>query len=175
MKVNRYIARAGVGLLMLTAITAVGCGYRFTGAGSLPGGVTRVFVSLYENRTSESGVETCFTDDMTYEFMRSGSVKVVDQDEAEAVLTGVVHSLQFETAAHQGVHSSLERRVTLSVDIQMVDRSGRLIWSADDVNEAEEYAVADKKLGTEQNRRTAIETISEKIAETVYNRLTERF
>lgn len=169
------MAPAAVSILLITAMTVVGCGYRFAGEGRLPGDVTRVFVSLYENRTSESGIETCFTDDMTYEFMRSGAVKVVDQDGADAVLTGVIRSLQVDTVAHQGVHSSLERRVTLAVDIQMVDRSGRMIWRAEDVSEEEEFAVEDEKLGTEQNRRKAIETISEKIAETVYNRLTEHF
>ena len=149
------------------------CGYRFAGGGTLPSGIKSVCVTILENRTSEIGVENTFTNDLIYEFTRNG--KFASIDKADALLSGVVKSMSIETISHSGAHTSIERRVTITLDLKLTDKGGRIIWSAKGVSGNEAYDVAPDKLSTEQNRRSAISTLSERLAEKVYNSLTEDF
>ncbi len=149
------------------------CGYRFAGGGSLPSGIKTVCVTILVNRTSETGVENTFTNDLIYEFARHG--KIASIDKADALLSGVVKSMSIETISHSGAHTSLERRVKFTLDLKLTDNHGKIIWSKS-VSGNEAYdVVSDNKLTTEQNRRSAISTLSERLAEKVYNRLTEDF
>jgi hypothetical protein len=134
------------------------CGYRFAGGGTFPSGINSVCVTILENRTSEIGVENTFTNDLIYEFTRNG--KIASIDKADALLSGVVKSMSIETISRSGSHTS---------------NDGRIIWSAKGVSGNEAYDVASDKLSTEQNRRSAISTLSERLAEKVYNRLTDDF
>ena len=149
------------------------CGYRFAGGGTLPSGIKSVCVTILENRTSEIGVENTFTNDLIYEFTRNG--KFAGIDKADALLSGVVKSMSIETISHSGAHTSIERRVRFTLDLKLTDNDGRVIWSAKGVSDNEAYDVASDKLTTEQNRSKAISTLSERLAEKVYNSLTEDF
>lgn len=149
------------------------CGYRFAGGGSLPSGIKTVCVTMLTNRTSETGVENTFTNDLIYEFTRNG--KIASIDKADALLSGVVKSMSIKTISRSGAQTSIERRVTITLDLKLTDNDGRIIWSVKGVSGNEAYDVASDKLSTEQNRRSAISTLSERLAEKVYNSLTEDF
>jgi len=149
------------------------CGYMFAGGGSLPSGIKTVCVTMLTNRTSETGVENTFTNDLIYEFTRNG--KIASIDKADALLSGVVKSMSIETISRSGAQTSIERRVTITLDLKLTDNDGRIIWSVKGVSGNEAYDVASDKLSTEQNRRNAISTLSERLAEKVYNSLTEDF
>ncbi len=149
------------------------CGYRFAGGGSLPAGIKTVGVTILANRTSETGVENTFTNDLICEFAKHG--KIASIDKADALLSGVVKSMSIETISRSGSHTSIERRVTFTLDLKLTDNDGRIIWSAKGISGNEAYDVASDKLSTEQNRRSAISTLSERLAEKVYNRLTDDF
>ena len=144
------------------------CGYKFAGGGALPSGINSVCVTILENRTSEIGVENTFTSDLIYEFTRNG--KIANIDKADALLSGVIKSMSIETISHSGAHTSLERRVKFTLDLKLTDQNGRILWSKGiSGNEASD------KLSTEQNRHNAISTLSTRLAEKVYNSLTEDF
>ena len=150
------------------------CKYKFAGGGTLPSGINSVCVTILENRTSETGVENTFTNNLIYEFTRNG--KFASIDKADAILSGVVKSMSIETISRSGAHTSIERRVTITLDLKLTDNDGRIIWSAKGVSGNEAYkVVSDNKLSTEQNRRSAISTLSKRLAEKVYNSLTEDF
>lgn len=149
------------------------CKYKFAGGGTLPSGINSVCVTILANRTSETGVENTFTNDLIYEFTRNG--KIAGIDKADALLAGVVKSMSIETISHSGAYTSLERRVTFTLDLKLTDNDGRIIWSAKGISGNEAYDVASDKLTTEQNRRNAISTLSTRLAEKVYNSLTEGF
>lgn len=149
------------------------CGYRFAGGGSLPSGIKTVCVTMLTNRTSETGVENTFTNDLIYEFTRNG--KIASIDKADALLSGVVKSMSIKTISRSGAQTSIERRVTITLDLKLTDNDGRIIWSVKGVSGNEAYDVASDKLSTEQKRRSAISTLSERLAEKVYNSLTEDF
>ena len=151
------------------------CGYRFAGSGSFPAGIKSVRISILENRTSETGMENIITNDLIYEVTRDKKVALTSMDKADALLSGVIKSMSIETISRRGTHSSLERRVTVTVDLKLTGPNGRVIWSARGVSANEAYDVMSDKPATEQNRRDAISVLSKRLAEKVYNRITADF
>jgi len=79
------------------------------------------------------------------------------------------------SVSHRDSHTSIERRVTVYVDLKMMDSQGDVIWSANDISDNEAYRVMPEKSATEQNRRIAISEISKRVAEKAYYQLTDRF
>ncbi|MEW6671063.1 MAG: LptE family protein [Thermodesulfobacteriota bacterium] len=166
---NRWISWALAAAVMLLS----SCGYRFSGSGSLPAGIQRVFIHQLDNRTSETGLENTLTGDLRYEFIRYN--RSATPEDADAVLSGTVKSLRVETISRSGQHSSLERRVTISVDLKLTDRNGRAVWSLQGLADSESYRVASDSQATDVNRRAAVSALSKRLAENIYYRLTEDF
>ena len=151
------------------------CGYRFAGGGSLPSGITSISIDMFQNRTSETGVENIITNDLIYEFTRHEQVVVTGSDKADAILTGVVKSISERTISHKGEYTSDERRVKLNLDLQLTNKSGGVIWSAKSVSDNEAYKVMSNKQSTERNKRDAIKELSKRLSENIFNNLTANF
>ncbi len=170
-----FISRKYIGILFILCIFFFACGYRFSGEGGLPYGIKRICITILENRTAETGAENIFTNDLIYEFSRKKNIVLSERDKADAVLGGVIKSIRIETISRKRAHTSLERRVKATVDLDLKGPNGEIIWSAKDVSANEAYAVVSDKQLTEQYKRTAISELSKRLAENVYNRLTEDF
>jgi len=134
-------------------------------------------VVTLENRTAETGAENIFTNDLIYEVTRDNKVFLTSKDKAEALLSGIIQSMSIETISRKGAHSSLslERRVTITVDVKLTDPNGKVIWYASDVSANEAYDVMSDKLATEQKRKGAISALSKRLAEKLYARITDDF
>ncbi|MCK4729610.1 MAG: hypothetical protein KAT27_11840, partial [Desulfobacterales bacterium] len=154
-----------------------GCGYHFKGTGlTAPVGVRTIAITVLENRTSESGIETVFTNDLAYEFTRSKMLRVVGKDTADAVLSGTVASLTVDTISHTASYYSDERRVTITLDLALKRADGKVIWSDRTLSDKEAFKVDPlDRLATESKRREAIEAISERLAEKIHNRILQDF
>jgi outer membrane lipopolysaccharide assembly protein LptE/RlpB len=167
------IGTAWIIFLFLMIVSA--CGYRFTGGGSFPAGIKSICVVTFENRTSETGAENIFTNDLIYEITRDNKVILTRKDKADALLSGIIKSMSIQTISRAGTHSSLERRVTVTVDIKLTTLDGKVLWSANDVKANEAYDVRSDKLATEQQRRGAISALSKRLAQSLYARITDDF
>ncbi|MFW6080626.1 MAG: LPS assembly lipoprotein LptE [Desulfosalsimonas sp.] len=151
------------------------CGYRFSGGGELPGGFERLAIETFKNRTGEIGIESIITNDITYEFTRTANARISSRDEAEAVLTGEIRSARSSTISHVSAHATGERRVTVTVNVKLVDSSGKVLWSASSISASEEYDASGDKLSAEQNKKSAIAKLSGRLAERIYYRMTDDF
>ena len=163
--------------VLVVFVAAAGCGYHFEGMGlTAPEGVRTIAVTVLDNRTSESGIETVFTSDITYEFTRSKVLHVVGKDTADAVLGGKIASLTVDTISHTASYDSDERRVIITLDLALERADGSVIWSNKSLSDKEAFKVVPSdKLATEKNRRAAIETMSERLAEKIHNRILQGF
>ncbi|MCJ7773566.1 MAG: LPS assembly lipoprotein LptE [Desulfobacterales bacterium] len=148
------------------------CGFRFLGSGNLPGGVEKVHVDILENSTSETGIENIFTNALRYEFIRQK--KNASKESADGFLSGKIESLSYKTITHRRRHTSIERRVTVNVAMDLKDREGNILWFKE-VSANEAYDVTPDKLSTEQNKTRAISELSERLAENAYYSLTDNF
>ena len=165
-----------IGLVITACVFVASCGYRFPGGGNLPSGVTRIFVTTLENRTRESGMETTITDDLIFQLIQNQKDAVTSRrDEADAVLSGVIDSIRDETVVRATERIALERRVTITVSLKLATPDGSVIWYRNGISENETYQVANDDVGTEFNRKAAITVSSRRLAERVYDRLTDDF
>ena len=162
----------GILAAMLTA-----CGYQFSGSGSYPAGVSRIFITILENRSGETGVESTFTNDLIYEFTRNRKESLApDRSSADGILTGTIVALSVENIARASVSTAVERRVTGTLNLQLASPEGKVLWSSGNIVERQAYAVvAGNKTATDQNKSDAIGIVSQKLAETAFNRLTDDF
>ena len=169
------IKRKTLWIILVLWVVFSACGYRFAGSGSFPAGIKTMSISIFENRSVVTGLENTVTNDLIYEVTRRKEVALISKDKAEANLSGVIVSTRTGAISRVDVGTSTERRVTLTLNLKLTDTSGIIIWSADGVAESEAYVVEDDKRGTEQNRQDAISKASKRLAEKIYNRLTEDF
>lgn len=162
-------------LLLALTLFICACGYRFPGDGALPGGIQTIFIPLFTNRTNEIGVENIITDDLTNEFILQRKGALADDKQADSVLSGAVVSVLTRTISQTGGGASVEREVVVNVELKLTDKSGQLIWIARRLSAREPYDVGDNNIETNRRRRDAIETLSTRLAQKIYNRLTEDF
>lgn len=141
----------------------------------MPEGIKSLSIKMLKNRTSETGAENIFTNDLIYEITSFGKVVLTKEDSADGILTGVIESMRIHAISHRDSYTSLERRVIITLNLKLTDQTGRVIWSAKDFSVSEDYIVSSDKQATERNRREAIKTLSKRFAEKVYNRLTDDF
>lgn len=171
MKKNRNYVK----FVLLVSIFLHACGYRFAGEGNLPNGIRSIRVQILINRTSETGVESLFTNDLIYEITKNRKVVLTSSKDADATLSGVIESIRSETISRAGQLTALEKRVVAVVDLKLTDLDEKVIWSANGVSENEAYDASGDKQLSERNKRTAIEALSKRLAEKIYRRLTDDF
>jgi hypothetical protein len=170
-----HFCRVATITLALLPLILPACGYRFSGGGSLPGGVGEVALGVFNNRSGETGVEGIIGNDLIYEFTRNGRQLSHGSETADAILSGTVLSVTTASVSRKDANSVLERRVTMSISLKLVDLKGAVIWQASGLSESEEYEVASDRSATERNKREAIIELSVRLAEKAYSRMTEDF
>ena len=162
-------------MLTVMLLLNLSCGYRFAGSGTLPEGVRRISVDIIKNNTAETGLGNTFTNDLIYEFTRSGRTVYPDKENAQAVISGTIRSIGISSAVRSVSTSSIERRVTITADLKLTATDGRVIWSVNGISQNQTYGVDEDKQTTEENKRDAIEYVSKRLAESVLRRLTDDF
>ena len=168
---NKYVVLLLIGLLTVLW----GCSYRFSGTGTLPSGMTRIYVSMIENKTAETGIENYLTDDLINEFILRKKEVLSRQEDAEGILSGSIEYMRDTSVAHSSQSKSSQRRVFLGAMLKLVDTKGKTVWAVNGINASEVYKVTDDKTLTEQNKRAAMQVLSKRLAEKIYNRLTDDF
>jgi outer membrane lipopolysaccharide assembly protein LptE/RlpB len=160
---------------LLFVLMPWGCAYNFRGGGELPNGVTKIFISVFENLTGEVGIETIFTNDLTNEFILLRKDALTSKEDAEAILSGVITSVRERTISETVAGRSLDREVYVYVSLKLKDKNGRVLWSATNIRDEQGYNVGASKIESELSKRVAIRELSQKMAERIYSRLTEDF
>ena len=161
-------------LFLLCAATAA-CGYRFSGSGDLPGGVETIYIGVFENKSGETGFETYIANDLIYQFTRFGSRRLVDPSLADAGLTGTIKSVSSTTISHLTAQTSAERRLQATIAVRLTSADGALLWSDNAITAYETYTVSSDKAQTENNKKSALATLSSRVAERIYYRLADNF
>ena len=166
---------AGIMAGLCCFLLMAGCGYRLAGSGRMPAAVESLFIPVFANRSSLTGIENDFTGSLIEEFTRRRGVPLVEEGAAEAVLSGTITSISTATVTHRDAYTSSRRRVRVALKVRLVSRDGRVIWAADDFSQDGIYTVESEKYATDQNLRAAVVKIAGDLAERIYNRLTVDF
>lgn len=163
-------------VLLSTVLT--GCGYHLVGSGSsLPGHIKKVGIPLTVNRTAEPGLEDVLTKAMIDEFNKDGRLKVVSNEEADAILYGEVVS--FQTAAlsfEKGLVTGY--RVVMRVDLKLEDlKEKKVIWEEKDMESTlrSDYKPTSDVSATRDAKDEAIRKACRDIAQDIISRIHEGF
>ena len=173
MKKNRWTALAGALCGVMLCVSA--CGYRFEGGGYLDDNIVRVAVEMFENRSSESSAGILFTNELIREIQKTSDTRVVDEEEAEAVIRAVVKSITFSALSRTSSETVYERRVSATVDLKLVSSSGELLWSIKDFFFDDSYQVSGSAAEDDSNRSAALTTIAERSAELLVGKMLTNF
>ena len=167
-----------IGVIFLGTVLVAACGYRFEGQGQYPQGVQHIFIEVFENRTSKTGIERVVTNQVIFEFTRQrGKSLASSPANADAILKGVIKTIRTQTIARVGTEVASQREVFMKVDLALVPRDGgQALWTAKDISGRQAYDVAENsKIITDQNETQAIAILSERMSERIFNRLTNDF
>ena len=163
-------------LLVAIGLFVCACGYRFPGGGEIPGGIKTLFIPLFVNRTNDIGLENTITNDLTNEFIIRRKTALADNETmADGILNGEVASVFTRTITQTGAGGSVEREVVVAVDLKLTDKKDQVVWAPRGIAARETYGVGANSLETELNRREALQELSIRLAEKIYNRLIEDF
>lgn len=140
-RIRQKISWAGLlALMAVTIFNLVGCAYHFGyGRRNLPGSYNQLAIPVFENKTTEVGVEVFFTNSIIEEFERSQVAKVLQADEAPVTMLGTISKIEYlhsaQTAANnanslpRGAVLTTEYRVLLTAHIVLRRNSDqRVIW-----------------------------------------------
>ena len=162
--------------LLLCALLASACGYRFAGSGGFPSNVEKIFIEIFENRTSKAGIERTVTNQLIFEFTRQREKSLAgDPKDADATLKGVIRSIRTRTISRVGTEVANEREVVMTVDLRLIKQNGDVIWAAKGLSGRQAYDVTDLKLENDRKESLAIARLSERISERIFSRLTDDF
>ena len=162
--------------LIMNVLMTHACGYRFAGSGAFPENVDRIFIEVFENRTSKTGIERVVTNQLIFEFTRQREKSLAsDAGNADAILKGVIQKIRTKTISRVGTEVANEREVTMSIDLRLINQSGDVIWTAKGLSDRQAYDVSDLKLENDRNEAFAIARLSERISERIFSRLTDDF
>lgn len=163
-------------LAMVAALGLSACGYHFRGGGELPGGVKTVYIKQFQNKTSDVAIETQFTSDLVDEFLLNRKEAVVQNEkDADAVIQGVIRASRTQTISRGANLQTQQRRLIITADVSVYDRAGKRVWFAKGIKANQQYDVSPLKQDTLANRRQAMLDLSKKMAQKIYDRLTENF
>ena len=163
------------GIIWFLCTVTTGCGYHFSGGGELPGGIRKLSIGVFENMTRETRLETQIADDLIYRFSKYDNIKLTDKSASDGHITGVIRSAIVTTATHATSSVAAERRILVTLDVKLTSSDGRLLWSANAISAYETYAVASDESQSELNKKSALATLSSRVAERIYYRLTDNF
>ena len=161
-------------VLLLVGVILGGCGYRLTGDRDPVIDVRTVHIPPLVNTTTKVGIETLFTNELIFEVNRHGYAELVGREKAQAVLEGDIRDLRTGSISRRSITTTLERRVSVTMDLRLKDRKGRVLWQSS-LSDSSEYTVLADKTSTEGNLRRALAVIARRLAEKFHYRFTATF
>lgn len=155
----------GAALLVGTA----GCFYTFQAGAGLPGHVRTLAVIPFDNETGRFELTQEIQERFLTELPRTFGVTVAGEEHADAVIRGTVRSYNvdapsFRPGAAPDRTEVVERRVTIVVEVQVVDRVGNMVlWENRSLSARGEY-LEDSQL-EEDGRLLAIERLAQAVVD----------
>ncbi|MGO9580928.1 MAG: LPS assembly lipoprotein LptE [Desulfobaccales bacterium] len=158
------------GIVLLLSL--MGCGYHPLGA-EPSGGVTRTLaVPLFNNRSTEVGLEAILANALIHSFAETRAVKVTPyEDGADLVLDGKVQSVDNTSVAYSSVTQSTVRRVIVRVELILKQQdNGKVLWKDTEILE-EDYVVDPSYQAGEVTKAEGLRRAAVKMAQRVLNKV----
>jgi outer membrane lipopolysaccharide assembly protein LptE/RlpB len=162
--------------VLALAAGLVGCAYHLARPGeNLPPNIKTIAIPVLRNDTSEAGLEALLSDQLRRRFAESGWLKLVDVEDADVVLVGVIKKFKTTPISFSTGDFAVEYRASISVSIRLVDRRGNTIWQDPDIVKMREYRADPNIFSSEQNKSGAIRWLAQEVSRDVHDRIFDGF
>jgi Lipopolysaccharide-assembly len=153
------------GVRSLFALLLSGCLYSLSGGGGLPPGIKTVAVIPFENETAASGLPTELQLELRKEFLSRFGLREAPEGKASAVIHGTIKKYEPDIAvgysADPAQATSARRRLQISIDVEIVDNTGRTIFKRAGLSAEGEYAERAEDTGRKQAIQRLVSDIIE--------------
>jgi hypothetical protein len=160
--------RIPFGILIALALlsAASGCGYRLeSGTARFKDPSVRMDVSPFANRSTTPDAGAVVAARLREELRRSGFRGTFGGIGPNYLIEGKVREVRTDLFSHGADRFSLENRLTLVVDIRVVEVvRGGVIWKESGLSETASYFSGADAQYTEANRRAAFEEVARRMA-----------
>jgi outer membrane lipopolysaccharide assembly protein LptE/RlpB len=141
----------------------------------IPPGLTSMAIPTFVNQTLEPGIEVPFTQGFLREFINDRRVRIVDRNQADSVLEGLIKSLDIHSVAYDRSGIAVEYQTSVVIDLTLRKRTGEILWKEQGLSESRWYKTSTSVLVTESNKVAAIEQLGRFMAERIRNRFFYQF
>jgi len=156
--------RALIALALLSAVA--GCGYRLeSGTARFTDPSVRMDVPPFANRSTTPDAGAAVAMRFREELRRSGFRGSFGRVSPNYLIEGTVREVRSEIFSHGADRFSLENRLTLVVDIRVIEvLRGGVLWKEAGLSETASYFSGADAQYTEANRRAAFEEVARRMA-----------
>ncbi len=177
-KIKQQIIQADLGkrisfrqLICIVVVFALisGCGY--TTKSLISRKINSIYLPIFKNNTFRRGLEFDLAIALKDEIMSNTKLMITNKDSADTILTGKIIKVTEGMLSSNVKDDIVESRVTIFVDIKLVDRrTGRTLVDESGLNHAAEFVV-----GRGENINTASQESLSGLAEQIVNQLDEKW
>ena len=162
-----------LGLVLLAAALA-GCGYSFRG--NLPDHIQTVAVPVFANKTGEPAVENFLTSAVVEAFSTNGRLRVVQREDADAILEGEVVSYSLESIAYDSQANVRQYRLLITMNLRFHDlRRNTVLFEEHGLREKADFQVQSAVAQTISREESAVRTAATVIGRAVVSLTVNRF
>jgi hypothetical protein len=161
---RRIAHRIFIALALLSAVS--GCGYRLeSGTARFTDSSVRMNVPPFANRSTTPDAGALIAMRFREEIRRSGFQGSFGNISPNYLIEGTVRDVRSEIYSHGADRFSLENRLTLVIDIRVVEvLRGGVLWKESGLSETASYYSGTDAQYTEANRRAAFEEVVRRMA-----------
>jgi hypothetical protein len=165
---NRFSIRQLTCIVVLFALMS-GCGY--TTKSLISRKINSIYIPIFENDTFRRGFEFDLTTAVKDEIMSKTKLRIAKKDNADTILTGKIMKVTESMLSSNVRDNIVESRITISVDIKLVDRrTGRTLVEKKGLKRSAEFVVS-----RGENIKTASQESLADLAEMIVSQLEEKW
>ena len=155
---------------LLVIILYSGCGY-YSVSGSLPGHIKTAAVPLFQNETTEAGMVEEVTDAVEKAIIANGSMKIVGEFQADAVVNGTIVDVIEEADVYSKDEVADQFRIRIIAHVVFFDRvKNRSMWEEERLEGWARYNASGSSSGESVSRDEGINKALEMLAKEIIDR-----
>jgi len=144
--------------LIILCIFLSGCGYRLVGTGnSLPPHIKTIFISVFENTSSQPEIHRELTSVVLQSFISDGRLKVVKKNEADLVMDATLSYYNLRNVAFSSVDLVSDIILELEVEFKVTDQVKNKIFMEKKLKQQWDYKSSSDIAETETARLEALD------------------
>jgi outer membrane lipopolysaccharide assembly protein LptE/RlpB len=158
----------------LTLISA--CGYHLAGKGSrLPRHIHSIAIPVFENSSSEPGIQRNLTDIIRETYLNDGRLKLKGEKEADLLMKGKITGYELRAVAFDRKDVATEYWVILEGEIDVRDQVKKAAYLREKFSTRRDYKSTANVVDTESAKQAALQEAYRDLARQLVSMVLDRF